>query len=142
MARLFEGEQTFLSPVLRPVEKLFYRLFGVNEQEDMRWTTYAFAMLMFQRRGRFVNVCSAATSGSSAVQSAAFQRLADDTDLSFNTAMSFITNTNWQNYSPEVTISYFSKHGALAIHNWMSAATGIAIAIALIRGFSRNRQTA
>lgn len=138
MARVFEGERTFMSPILRPVERLLYRIFGVNENEDMRWTTYAFAMLMFSVVGGLLTYILLRIQGILPLNPQHFTGANMPPDLSFNTAMSFITNTNWQSYSPEVTVSYFSNMVALAMHNWMSAATGIAVAIAVIRGFSRH----
>jgi K+-transporting ATPase ATPase A chain len=138
MARVFEGERTFMSPVLRPIERLFYKLFGVREDEDMSWTTYAFAMLMFSVVGGLLTYALLRLQGHLPFNPKGFSGKEMTPDLAFNTAWSFTTNTNWQNYSPEVTISYFSNMVALAIHNWMSAATGIAIAVALIRGFARH----
>src|SRR5579862_4876804 len=137
MARVFQGERTFLDPVLKPVERLFYRLFGVKEDEDMPWTTYSFAMLMFSIVGGLLTYALLRLQGHLPLNPKHFTGSDMTTDLAFNTAMSFTTNTNWQNYVPETTVSYFSNMVALASHNWMSAATGIAIAVALIRGFAR-----
>ena len=138
MARVFGGERTLLHPILGPLERLLYRLFRVNEQEDMRWTTYAFAMLAFSVVGGLFTYALLRLQGSLPLNPRHFTGAQMPPDLSFNTAISFMTNTNWQNYSPEVTVSYFSNMVALAVHNWMSAATGIAIAIALVRGFARH----
>jgi K+-transporting ATPase ATPase A chain len=138
MARVFTGERTFLDPVLRPFERLLYRLFGVDENEDMKWTTYGFAMLMFGLVGGLATYALLRLQGSLPMNPQHFSGKEMTPDLSFNTAMSFITNTNWQSYTPEASVSYFSNMVALAMHNWMSAATGIAIAIAVIRGFSRH----
>lgn len=138
MARVFNGERTTLSLVLRPVERLFYRLFRVNEQEDMRWTTYAYAMLAFSLMGGLVTYALLRLQGHLPWNPQQFTGRQMPADLAFQTAVSFMTNTNWQNYSPEVTISYFSNMVALTMHNWMSAATGMAVAIALIRGFARH----
>lgn len=138
MARVFDGERTLLHPILRPLERLLYRLFRVNEQEDMRWTTYAFAMLAFSVVGGLFTYALLRLQGYLPLNPQHFTGKHMTPDLAFNTAISFTTNTNWQSYAPEVTISYFSNMVALAIHNWMSAATGIAIAIALIRGFARH----
>jgi K+-transporting ATPase ATPase A chain len=137
MARVFEGEKTLLWPVLRPIERLFYKLFGVREDEDMKWTTYAFAMLMFSVVGALLTYVLLRFQAHLPLNPKGFGGKDMTPDLSFNTAVSFTTNTNWQNYTPELTVSYFSNMVALAIHNWMSAATGIAIAIAFVRGFAR-----
>ncbi len=140
MTRVFEGEKTLLTPVVRPLEKLLYKLFGVREDEDMKWTTYAFAMLMFSVVGMLLTYLLLRAQGSIpvlGVNPKGFTGKDMPPDLAFNTAASFTTNTNWQGYVPETTISYFSNMVALAIHNWMSAACGIAIAIALVRGFAR-----
>jgi K+-transporting ATPase ATPase A chain len=138
MARVFSGERTPLSPILRPVERLLYRLFRVNDQEDMRWTTYSFAMLIFSLVGGLFTYALLRLQGYLPLNPQHFTGTQATADLSFNTAMSFMTNTNWQNYSPETTISYLSNMVALATHNWMSAATGIAVAIAIVRGFARH----
>ena len=138
MARVFAGERTLLSFILRPIERLFYKLFGVNEQEDMKWTTYGFAMLMFSVVGGLLCYALLRFQGHLPWNPQHFNGVQMTPDLSFNTAMSFLTNTNWQNYTPEQTVSYFSNMVSLAMHNWMSAATGIAVAIAVVRGFSRH----
>jgi K+-transporting ATPase ATPase A chain len=137
MARVFQGERTFLTPVLRPIERLFYKLFGVKEDEDMKWTTYTFAMLMFSLVGGLLTYALLRLQGYLPFNPQHFTGKEMTADLSFNTAMSFTTNTNWQNYVPEAVVSYFSNMVALAWHNWMSAATGIAVAIAVVRGFAR-----
>ncbi|AYD02546.1 potassium-transporting ATPase subunit KdpA [Neorhizobium sp. NCHU2750] len=135
MTRVFSGERTFLSPVLAPIERGLYALAGTSDREEQHWTTYAFAMLMFNLMGvlvlyglfRLQNMLPLNPAGMAALPS----------DLSFNTAVSFVTNTNWQNYGGEATMSYLTQMAGLAVQNFLSAATGIAIAIALIRGFSR-----
>jgi K+-transporting ATPase ATPase A chain len=135
MTRVFTGERTFLSPVLGPVERLFYRLSGVDEKSDQNWLTYAVSMLLFSLVGfasiyalmRFQAMLPFNPAGQSAVEEG----------LAFNTAMSFNTNTNWQSYVPETTMSYLVQMAGLTVHNFVSAATGIALAIALIRGFTR-----
>lgn len=137
MARVFAGERTVLTPILKPVERLFYKLFGVKEEEDMPWTTYTFAMLMFTVVGIVLTYVLLRGQGHLPWNPKGFSGKDMSPDLSFNTANSFATNTNWQNYVPEATVSYFSNMVSLAIHNWMSAATGIVIAIALVRGFAR-----
>jgi K+-transporting ATPase ATPase A chain len=137
MARVFSGERTLLSPVFQPVERLFYKLFGVKEEEDMRWTTYAFAMLMFSLVGLGLTYALLRLQHLLPLNPQGFGTKQMPADLAFNTSASFTTNTNWQNYVPETTVSYFSNMVALAVHNWMSAACGIAIAIALVRGLAR-----
>ncbi len=131
MARVFDGERTLLSPLFRPIEKLFYGMFGVREEEDMKWTTYAFAMLMFSVVGIVFTYILLRFQGHLPLNPKGFSGKDMTPDLAFNTANSFATNTNWQAYVPETTVSYFSNMVSLAIHNWMSAATGMAIAIAL-----------
>jgi K+-transporting ATPase ATPase A chain len=135
MARVFSHEKTFLDPVLRPIERLLYRLTGVDENHEMRWTEYSVAMLLF--------------SGATMVSLYLIERLqqflpwnpqhmaAVGPVLAFNTAASFTTNTNWQNYAGEATMSYLTQMAGLAYHNFTSAAVGIALAIAFIRGISR-----
>jgi K+-transporting ATPase ATPase A chain len=138
MAHVFAGERTFLSPVLGPLERLLYRLFGVRESEDMPWTTYAFALLMFSVVGGLLTYGLLRLQGFLPLNPRHFDGRQMTADLAFNTAMSFTTNTNWQNYVPEAVVSDFSNMVALAIHNWMSAAAGIAVAIAVVRGFARH----
>lgn len=137
MARVFAGERTFLSPILVPVERALYKLFGVREDEDMKWTTYTFGMLLFSIVGLLLTYVLLRVQGMLPFNPQGFSGKEMTPDLAFNTAVSFTTNTNWQSYVPETTVSYFSNMVALAIHNWMSAATGIAIAIALTRGIAR-----
>src|ERR1700741_5260079 len=139
MAHVFDRKKTFLDPVLRPVERLIYRLTGVNEEREMRWTEYAATMLLFsvvsmlvlyliQRLQGYLpfnpqhlaGVYSSGNSTGSFVGSA------------FNTAASFTNTTNWQSYVPEVTMSYFTQMAGLAYHNFASAATGIVPALAFI----------
>jgi potassium-transporting ATPase potassium-binding subunit len=135
MARVFNGEWTFLDPVLRPVERLIYAVSGVDPRQEQHWTTYTAAMLLF--------------SLASFVLLYALQRLqhvlplnpqgfdSPSPDSAFNTAVSFISNTNWQSYAGESTMSYLSQMAGLTVQNFVSAAVGIVLAIALIRGFSR-----
>src|SRR3984885_9011258 len=135
MTRVFAGERTPLSPVLRPVERLLYRLSGVNEAEEQHWVTYAIAMLAFTFAGFVVLY---ALQRMQAMLPLNPQKLdAVSPDLAFNTSVSFITNTNWQSYKPETTMSYLVEMAGLTVHNFLSAATAIALAMALIRGFSR-----
>src|SRR6201988_1317668 len=147
MSHVFNREKTFLDPVLRPIERLIYRLTGVNEEHEMRWTEYAVTMLLFsvvsmlvlyliQRLQGYLpynpqqrpGVDSKASSTGAYVGSA------------FNTSSSFTTNTNWQSYVPEVTMSYLTQMAGLAYHNFISAAVGVALAIAVIRGIARREQ--
>jgi len=135
MTRVFSGERTPLSPVLVPLERGLYALAGTSEREEQHWTTYAFAMLMFNLLGvlvlyglfRLQDMLPLNPAGMAAV----------GPELSFDTAVSFVTNTNWQNYGGEATMSYLTQMVGLTVQNFLSAATGIAIAIAPIRGFSR-----
>jgi K+-transporting ATPase ATPase A chain len=136
MTHVFNGERTFLSPILRPVEAGLYWVGGVDEKREQHWLTYTVAMLLFHVGG-FVIIYAvmrlqAMLPFNPAEQSAVAE------DLSFNTAISFITNTNWQNYGGESTLSYLVQMLGLTHQNFLSAATGIALAVALIRGFSRS----
>jgi K+-transporting ATPase ATPase A chain len=136
MTHVFNGERTFLSPVLRPVEAGLYWIGGVDERREQHWLTYTVAMLLFHVGGFLIIYglmrLQAVLPFNPAEQSAVAQ------DLSFNTAISFITNTNWQNYGGESTLSYLVQMLGLTHQNFLSAATGIALAVALIRGFSRS----
>ena len=135
MTRVFNGEKTFLSPLLRPVERAFYAISGVNENEDQHWVVYAIAMLAFTMAG-FLSLY--ALQRLQAVLPFNPQKFpAVGEHLAFNTSVSFITNTNWQSYVPETTMSYLVQMAGLTVHNFVSAATGIALAVALVRGFAR-----
>jgi potassium-transporting ATPase potassium-binding subunit len=135
MTRVFAGERTLLSPVLRPLERGLYRVSGVDEAQEQHWVVYAIAMLAFTFAGFVVLY---ALQRLQAVLPFNPQKLdAVSPDLAFNTSVSFITNTNWQSYTPETTMSYLVEMAGLTVHNFLSAATGIALALALIRGFSR-----
>src|ERR1700761_6353821 len=135
MTRVFAGERTALSPVLRPLERGLYRLSGVDEAQEQHWVVYAIAMLAFTFAGFVVLY---ALQRLQAVLPFNPQHLdAVTPDLAFNTSVSFITNTNWQSYVPETTYSYLVEMAGLTVHNFLSAATGIALAIALIRAFAR-----
>ena len=135
MTRVFEGERTFLSPLLRPVEAGLYRLGGIDARGEQSWLGYGRAMLTFHALGfavlygllRLQDVLPLNPAGQAAVAP----------DLAFNTAASFVTNTNWQNYGGESTLSYLSQMLGLTHQNFLSAATGIALAVALVRGFAR-----
>jgi K+-transporting ATPase ATPase A chain len=135
MTRVFNGERTFLSPVLRPVETLLYRVAGVDEKSEQHWLTYTVAMLLFNAAGVFLLYALLRLQGSLPLNPAEMGAVAPD--LSFNTAISFVTNTNWQNYGGESTLSYLTQMAGLTVQNFVSAATGIALAVALIRGFAR-----
>jgi K+-transporting ATPase ATPase A chain len=135
MTRVFTGERTFLSPVLGPVERVFYRLSGVDERSDQNWLTYAVSMLLFSLVG-FASLYALMRLQAMLPFNPAGQSTVEE-GLAFNTAMSFNTNTNWQSYVPETTMSYLVQMAGLTVHNFVSAATGIALAIALIRGFAR-----
>jgi potassium-transporting ATPase potassium-binding subunit len=137
MAQVFEGEKTFLHRPLGWFEQTTYRLLGVDPSEDMRWTKYATALLTFSFVSLVFTYATLRLQGVLPLNPQGLGGKQMTPDLAFNTAVSFMTNTNWQAYSPEVTLSYFSNMVGLAIHNWASAAAGIAVAIALIRGFAR-----
>jgi potassium-transporting ATPase potassium-binding subunit len=135
MTRVFSGERTFLQPVLRPIERAIYWCCGVDETKEQSWLIYAVAMLLFSIAGfimlyalqRLQAVLPFNPQGQSAVEQS----------LAFNTALSFVTNTNWQSYVPETTMSYLVQMAGLTVHNFVSAAAGIAMAVAVIRGFAR-----
>jgi potassium-transporting ATPase potassium-binding subunit len=136
MTRVFNGERTFLSPVLRPVEAVLYRIGGVDEKREQHWLTYTIAMLLFHVGGFLIIYALMRLQAVIPLWNPADQS-AVAPDLSFNTAVSFITNTNWQNYGGESTLSYLVQMVGLTHQNFLSAATGIVLAIALIRGFAR-----
>ena len=138
MARVFSRERTFLDPVLRPIERLMYRLTLVDEEHEMRWTEYAFSMLLFSGVSMLVLYLIERTQPVLPWNPQKFAAVAPD--LAFNTAASFTTNTNWQNYGGEATMSYLTQMAGLAYHNFASAAVGIALAIAFIRGISRREK--
>jgi K+-transporting ATPase ATPase A chain len=135
LTRVFNGERTFLSPILAPIERVIYRLCGVREEDEQHWVTYTVAMLVFSVAGflllyglqRLQGVLPFNPAGQSNVEPT----------LAFNTSVSFVTNTNWQSYVPETTMSYLTQMAGLTVHNFVSAATGIALAVALVRGFAR-----
>ncbi len=135
MARVFEGERNFLTPVLRPVEVALYRLAGVDENKEQHWTTYTVAMLLFNAAGFFLLYALLRLQDLLPLNPAGMSAVAPD--LAFNTAVSFTSNTNWQNYGGESTLSYLSQMAGLTTQNFVSSATGIALAVALIRGFAR-----
>jgi K+-transporting ATPase ATPase A chain len=135
LVRVFERQRTFLDPILRPVEKLLYRIAGIDENSEMRWTQYGIAMLTFSAVSMVLLYLMERVQYWLPFNP---QKLANVTPaLAWNTAASFTTNTNWQAYTPETTMSYFTQMAGLAYHNFASAAVGIALAIALIRGVAR-----
>jgi potassium-transporting ATPase potassium-binding subunit len=138
MARVFNRERTFLDPVLRPIERLIYRLTGVDEEHEMRWTEYAIAMLLFSGVSMLLLYAMQRLQGHLPFNPQKFPGVGPE-HLAFNTAASFTTNTNWQAYSGETTMSYFTQMAGLAYHNFASAAVGIALAIAFIRGVARRQ---
>src|SRR6202040_2927030 len=137
MARVFSGEKTFMDPMLRPIERLLYRMTGVDETHEMRWTEYGTAMLLLSVVSMILLYVILRVQRWLPWNPQHFGALAPD--LAFNTAASFTTNTNWQAYSGETTMSYFTQMAGLAFHNFVSAATGIALAIAFIRGIARRQ---
>ena len=138
MARVFNREKTFLDPVLRPIERLTYRLTGVDENHEMPWTEYAASMLLFSVVSMLVLYAIQRLQGYLPFNPQKFAGVMPE-HLAFNTAASFTTNTNWQVYSGESTMSYFTQMAGLAYHNFVSAAVGIALAIAFIRGIARRQ---
>ena len=138
MARVYERKKTWLDPVLGPVERLLYRITGVNPDAEMRWTEYGAAMLIFSCATLLLSYAIQRLQGVIPIVRLNPQHLAGvEPYLAWNTAVSFTTNTNWQSYVPETTMSYLSQMVGLATHNFWSAATGMALAIAFIRGISR-----
>ncbi|MBB3310142.1 K+-transporting ATPase ATPase A chain [Rhizobium sp. BK196] len=135
MTRVYSGERTFLSPVLVPIERGLYAAAGTSEREDQHWMSYAFAMLMFNLMGVVLLYAIMRLQGGLPYNPAGMTAV--PTDLAFNTAVSFPTNTNWQNYGGESTMSYLTQMMGLTVQNFVSAATGMAIAVAFIRAFSR-----
>ena len=138
MARVFARERTFLDPVMRPLERLIYRLTGVNEDREMRWTEYSIAMLLFSGVSMFVLYLLERTQQWLPLNPQKFAAVPPD--LAFNTAASFTTNTNWQFYTGEQVMSYLTQMAGLAYHNFFSAAVGIALAVAFIRGIARREK--
>jgi potassium-transporting ATPase potassium-binding subunit len=137
MARVFSRDRTFMDPVLRPIERLLYRVTRVDENHEMRWTEYAVAMLLFSVIPMLLLYAFERLQGYLPFNPQKLGAVAPD--LAFNTAASFTTNTNWQNYGGETTMSYFTQMAGLAYHNFISAAVGIALAIAFIRGIARRQ---
>ena len=138
MARVFTRQRTWLDPVLRPVERLIYRLTGVDEARGMRWTEYAVAVLLFGVVSMLVLYAMQRLQQLLPLNPQGFGAVAPA--LAFNTAASFTTNTNWQAYGGETTMSYFTQMAGLAYHNFVSAAVGISVAIAFIRGIAQKEK--
>jgi K+-transporting ATPase ATPase A chain len=139
MARVFNGERTFLHPVLRWLEVLIYRLSGVREDAEQRWTQYSGALLSFSVFGFLLAYVIQRAQAYLPLNPQNFGTPVMTPDLAFNTAVSFLTNTNWQSYSGESTLSYFVQMAALTVQNFVSGASGVAIAIAVARGFARQQ---
>ena len=138
MAKVFSRERTFFDPVVRPIERLLYRVTGVDEAREMRWTEYAFSMLLFSGVSMLLLYLIERVQQFLPLNPQKFGAVAQA--LAFNTAASFTTNTNWQNYSGESTMSYLTQMAGLAYHNFVSAAVGIALAIAVVRGIARKEK--
>ena len=135
LMRVFSGERTLLSPILRPLERAIYSVCAVDEKEDQHWTIYGIAMLLFSIAGFLSLYLLQRLQGYLPFNPQHFAAVSEH--LAFNTSVSFISNTNWQSYVPETTMSYLVQMAGLTVHNFVSAATGIALAVALIRGFAR-----
>lgn len=139
MARLFDGKPTFLHRLLRPLEILSYRVIGIQEESEQRWTQYAGSLIAFSVFSFLFVYLLQRLQGILPLNPQSFGAANVSPDLAFNTAISFLTNTNWQSYSGESTLSYLVQMAALAVQNFASAAAGIAVAIALVRGFARQQ---
>ena len=138
MTKVFSRERTFLDPVMRPVEKLLYKLTRVDENREMRWTEYSIAMLLFSGVSMLVLYLLERTQQWLPLNPQKFAAV--PADLAWNTAASFTTNTNWQFYTGEQVMSYLTQMAGLAYHNFASAAVGIALAVAFIRGIARREK--
>ena len=139
IAKIYKGEVNVLTPVLRPVERLFYRLAGVDETREQSWLAYAMAMIAFSIVGFLSLYALQRLQGVLPLNPQQFPGV--PSDLAFNTSISFITNTNWQNYAGEQTMSHLTQMLGLTVHNFLSAATGLAMAFALVRAFARSTST-
>ena len=136
MARVYQRERTFLDPILRPIERWIYKLSGIDPEQEMNWKTYAFALLLFNLLGFFAVYALQRVQGFLPLNPQNLGPVAPD--LAFNTAVSFASNTNWQSYGGETTLSYFTQMFGLTVQNFLSAATGMAVLIAFIRGLVRH----
>ena len=139
MARLFNGDRTFLHPLLRWLEVLIYKLTGIREDVEQRWTQYAGSLLAFSLFSFLLAYVLQRAQAYLPLNPQNFGTPNVTPDLAFNTAVSFVTNTNWQSYSGESTLSYLVQMAALTVQNFVSGAAGVAIAIALARGFARQQ---
>jgi potassium-transporting ATPase potassium-binding subunit len=139
MAKVYEGERTFLTPVLGPSEQGIYRLAGIKPSVESNWKRYALAVLLFNFIGFIVVYLLQRLQGVLPMNPQGFAAVSPDS--SFNTAVSFATNTNWQGYGGEATMSYLTQMLGLAVQNFVSAASGMAVLVAVIRGFARRRAT-
>jgi K+-transporting ATPase ATPase A chain len=142
MARVFEGRRTFLHPVLRPLERFIYRACGIREEVEQRWTQYAGALLIFSLISFLFLYAIQRLQGFLPANPQGFGAGRISPDLAFNTGVSFLSNTNWQAYPGESTLSYFVQMAGLTVQNFLSAAAGIAVAVAVIRGFARQQTSA
>lgn len=133
---LYDGRSTGLTPILGPVERSLYRIAGVDPDQDQNWRSYAVSLMLFSIFGIVLTYAIERLQGVLPINPQNFEGVVQP--VAFNTAISFVTNTNWQSYAGESTMSHFTQMTALAVHNFLSAATGIAIAFALIRGFARS----
>jgi len=140
MTRVYEGDRTFLHPILRPLERVIYALGGIKEKTEQRWTQYAASLLALSVVCFVLTYLIQRIQGLLPLNPAELGSKQVAPDLAFNTAVSFMTNTNWQSYGGETTLSYFVQMAALTVQNFVSAATGMCVAIALIRGFARQQQ--
>src|ERR1700687_5726929 len=135
MAKVFAGERTFMHRVLRPLEAAIYKLCGIDESAEQHWTQYAGSMLILSVVSLLFTYLLMRVQQWLPLNPQGLANVGPD--LSFNTAVSFTTNTNWQSYTPETTMSYLTEMVGLATHNFFSAAAGLGVALALIRGFTR-----
>ncbi len=136
MAKVYQGERTFLTPVVAPLERWIYHLAGIRPEEEMDWKTYAVAVLLFSAVGFVFLYLLQRTQGFLPLNPAGLGAVSPD--LALNTAVSFVSNTNWQNYGGEFTLSYLTQMLGLTVQNFLSAAAGMAILIAFIRGLIRH----
>src|SRR5881396_2241898 len=136
MAAVMEGRRTWLSPILSPCERLIYRICGISPDQEQRWTKYAASLLAFSAASGLLLYLMQRAQGWLPFNPQHFAGNVTP-DSAFNTSFSFVTNTNWQSYTPETTLSYFVQMAGLTVQNFASAAAGLAVAIALTRGFTR-----